>query len=57
MLVVHALQGAVTQEAFYRFQLAQNLAITACVQVLIDPALHPDADVIGIFSLPARVTF
>ena len=39
----------VTFEAFYRFQLAQNLAISANIQYLKDPALNrqDDALVLG----------
>lgn len=46
-----------TAELFYRLQLAQNLAITPDVQLIINPALNPDEDVIGVYSLRARVTF
>ena len=46
-----------TAELFYRLQLAQNLAITPDVQLIINPALNPDEDVIGVFGLRARVTF
>ena len=44
-------------ELFYRLQLAQNLAITPSVQLVVDPALNPDEDVVGVFGLRARVTF
>ncbi|UCD53149.1 MAG: carbohydrate porin, partial [Phycisphaerales bacterium] len=44
-------------EAFYRLQLAQQVAITPDVQVIVDPALRPDEDVIGVFGLRARLTF
>ncbi len=46
-----------TAELFYRLQLAQNLAITPDVQLIIDPALNPDEDVIAVFGLRARLTF
>ena len=42
-------------ELFYRLQLTQNLAITPDVQLIIDPALHPDDDVIVVFGLRARL--
>jgi porin len=38
-------------------QLAQNLAITPDVQLIIDPALNPDEDVLWIFGLRARLAF
>jgi porin len=44
-----------TVELFYRLQLAQNLAITPDVQLLINPALNPDENVIGVFGLRARL--
>jgi len=44
-----------TAELYYRFQLAQNLAITPDVQLIIDPALNPDESTIWIFGLRARL--
>jgi porin len=44
-----------TAELFYRLQLAQNLAITPDVQLIIDPALNPDEDMIWVFGLRARL--
>ncbi len=46
-----------TAELFYRLQLAQNLAITPDVQLLINPALNPNEDVIWLFGLRARLSF
>ncbi|UCD34719.1 MAG: carbohydrate porin [Nitrospiraceae bacterium] len=45
-----------TAELFYRVQIAQNLAITPDVQLIIDPALNPDDDTIWVFGLRARLT-
>ena len=45
-----------TEELFYRFQFAQNLAITPSVQLIADPALNPDEDFIWILGLRARLT-
>jgi porin len=42
-------------EAFYRFQLTDELAITPDLQLLIDPALTPDADVVWVFGLRGRL--
>ena len=50
------LRDQVTAEAFYRIQLAQNLAITPSVQYLADPALNPDEDEIWIGSIRTRLT-
>ena len=44
-------------ELFYRLQLAQNLALTPSVQVLIDPAQNPNDDAITVFGLRGRLTF
>ncbi len=53
---VPELRDQYTGELFYRFQLAQNLAITPSVQLLIDPALNPDEDYVWIGGLRARLT-
>ena len=50
-----ALREQYTTELFYRFQYAQNIAITPSVQWLVDPALNPDEDNIWIFGLRVRV--
>ncbi len=47
----------VTTELFYRFQVAQNFAITPSVQLLKDPALNPTEDEIWISSIRARFSF
>ena len=44
-----------TAEIFYRLQLAQNLAITPDLQLIIDPALNPDENTIWVFGLRARL--
>jgi porin len=46
-----------TAELFYRLQLAQKLAITPDVQLIIDPALNPDENRIWVFGLRARLSF
>ena len=45
----------VATEVFYRWQLSQNLAFTPSIQVLIDPALNPDDDVVTVFGLRLRI--
>ncbi|MDH3762536.1 MAG: carbohydrate porin [Gammaproteobacteria bacterium] len=45
-----------TLEAFYRLQLAQNLAITPSLQIIGDPALNPDEDEITVIGLRLRLT-
>ncbi len=52
-----SLDDQVSGELFYRLQLAQNLAITPSVQLIIDPALNPDENVIAVFGLRIRLTF
>ncbi len=51
-----ALGEQITAEAFYRVQLAQNLAITPSVQYLGDPAFNPEADAVWLFGLRLRMT-
>ena len=46
-----------TSELFYRLQLAENVAITPSVQVIVNPALNADEEVLGLFGVRARVTF
>ncbi len=44
-------------EAYYRWQVADEIAITPSVQLLIDPALNPDDDTSWVFGIRARVAF
>lgn len=44
-----------TAELFYRLQVTQNLAITPDMQLIIDPALNPNEDVLWVFGLRARL--
>ena len=53
----NSLDDQIGSEFFYRFQLAENLAITPSLQLLVDPALNPDEDLIAIIGLRARLTF
>lgn len=46
-----------TGEIFYRVQLAENFQITPSVQLLVNPALNPDQDLIALFGLRGRVVF
>jgi porin len=50
-----SLRDQYTAELFYRFQLAQNLAVTPDIQFLIDPANNPDHDFITVFGIRARL--
>jgi len=50
-----SLDDQYTAEIFYRFQLAQNIAITPDVQFLLDPALNPEEDFIVVFGIRARI--
>jgi porin len=52
-----SLREQTTIEAFWRFQFAQNLAITPSLQLLIDPALNLEDDEIWVFGLRLRLTF
>lgn len=53
----NSLHDQYTAELFYRLYLTKSLAITPDVQLIIDPALNPDEDVIGVFGLRVRLTF
>jgi len=44
-------------ELFYLLQLTQRLAITPDVQIIVDPPLNPDEDVIGVFGMRGRLSF
>jgi carbohydrate-selective porin OprB len=44
-------------EAFYRFQLTTQLAITPDVQWILHPTLNPNTGSIWVASLRARLTF
>lgn len=46
-----------TSELFYRFQAAQNFAITPSIQLISNPALDSDKDLLAYFGLRARLTF
>lgn len=47
----------VNAEAFYRFHLTPNLAITPDLQAIWNPSLNPGVDMLWVASLRARVTF
>ncbi|MCP4399525.1 MAG: carbohydrate porin, partial [bacterium] len=53
---VEGLDAQYTAELFYRFQFAQNLAITPDLQLIIDPANNPEEDQIWVFGLRGRLT-
>ncbi|MHC4291457.1 MAG: carbohydrate porin [Planctomycetota bacterium] len=46
-----------TAEVFYRIQLTKEIAITPDVQLLFNPALNPDEDMITVFGLRTRMAF
>jgi porin len=50
-----SLRDQYTAELFYRFQIAENLAVTPDIQFLIDPANNPDHDFITVFGIRARL--
>ena len=52
----NALRDQYSTELFYRFQFAQNIALTPSIQLLIDPALNHDENQIWIFGLRMRWT-
>ena len=52
-----SLRDQFTSEVFYRFQLTQFLAVTPDIQVIVDPALNPTTDVLGVFGVRLRAAF
>ena len=52
----NTLDDQYTAELFYRLQLSKNFALTPDMQVIADPALNPNEDVIYLFGLRARLT-
>lgn len=52
-----ALDDQWTSEIFYRLQLAENLQVTPSFELLANPALNPDKDLIALFGIRTRVTF
>jgi len=44
-----------TMEAFWRWQVGEQLAITPDVQLLVNPANNPDADQIWVYGIRARI--
>ncbi len=46
-----------TAELFYRIQVTKEIAITPDVQLLFNPALNPDEDMITVFGLRTRMAF
>ena len=51
------LRDQFTSEIFHRFQLTESLAVTPDVQLIVNPALNPDEDVIGFFGIRLRAAF
>ena len=50
-------EDQVAVEAFYRWQVAQNFAITPSIQYLDNPALNVEDDSVTVFGIRARFTF
>ena len=51
------LRDQYTAEIYYRVQLLKVLTITPDVQLVYQPALNPDQDLIAIFGLRGRLSF
>ncbi len=46
-----------TGEVFYRVQLVENVQVTPSTQLLFNPALNPNEDLIAVFGMRGRVEF
>jgi porin len=44
-------------EVYFRWQVADEIAITPSMQFLIDPALNPDEDTLWVAGVRARLAF
>ena len=51
------LESQYTAEAFYRFHVTPNFAITPDIQLQLHPALNPAENALWVFSLRARLVF
>lgn len=52
-----SLDDQFTAEVFYRFQASESFAITPSIQLIANPALDPDEDLVAIFGMRARIGF
>ena len=52
-----ALDDQITGEVFYRWQVTSKMAFTPSAQVLHDPSLNPEENLVTLFSFRARVVF
>ncbi len=50
------LEDQYTAELFYRMPILQNFTVTPDIQLIVDPALNPEEDVIAVFGLRGRLT-
>lgn len=50
-------ESQIAAELFYRWQVAQNLAITPSIQFLSNPVFNPAEKSVTVFGVRARVTF
>ena len=46
-----------SSELFYRFELTKVLAVTPDIQVVVDPALNPQEDMLALFGMRLRAAF
>ena len=46
-----------TTELFYRFQVTENLAITPDIQMIVNPSLNRDTDILWVGGIRTRVSF
>lgn len=51
------LRDQFSSEIFYRFQLTKVLAVTPDIQVVVDPALNPQEDMLAFFGIRLRAAF
>ena len=52
-----SLRDQMVAEGFYRLQWSPAIQVTADAQLIINPTLAPDKDVVGVFGVRLRITF
>ena len=56
-MLARSLRQQVNAEAFYRFHLTPNLAITPDLQYISNPSLNPGVDTLGLPDFGPGLTF
>ena len=52
-----SLRDQYVAEIFYRIQVTPSISFTPSLQMILDPSIALNEDVVGVFSMRARVAF